>query len=91
MFSRNRLRKIKWLIFGRPDVPPIGFEVNPKISEYTNLPYWPRYYSFALLYNGGMPIELIAKKYNVTRERVRQCLWKAYRNNEVRVLNGKNI
>jgi DNA-directed RNA polymerase sigma subunit (sigma70/sigma32) len=40
--------------------------------------YVPRSNNMMLGYLTGESIEDIAKEFNVTRERVRQCLWKVY-------------
>lgn len=72
------LRDIKWKLFGRPAFPPKDFKVIAKINQYTGIPYFPRHYDMARMYLNGIDPWHIAKRHNVTRERVRQCLWKAY-------------
>lgn len=75
----SKLRQAYWRIFGRPDFPPRnGFVVRSKMNLYTDKPYWPRYALMALHYVNGASVSELAQQYNVTHERVRQCLWKAY-------------
>ena len=69
----------KWKLFGMPDVPPCPINTAKKINRFSGKEYFPRYLTMAHLYNKGWHIESIAILHNVTRERVRQCLWKAYR------------
>ena len=73
------LRNLKWTVFGTPDLPPRDFEVTYLVNQYTGKEYLPKYMNMAELYLSGVDIEVIAKAYNCTRERVRQCVWKAYR------------
>ncbi len=74
-----KFRELLWEFVGRPDVPPKVFKVKPKKNAYTNKLYMPRHYEMAAMYLDGKSVEEIANCYNVTRERIRQCLWKAYR------------
>lgn len=76
---RNKLRKLYWLLLGIPDLPPKDFIVKFKINEYNGKIYAPRSNTMAQLYVAGRSVEDIAAIYNVTRERIRQCIWKAYR------------
>lgn len=72
-------RHFLWRIFGWPDLPPKDFIVRNKVNQYSGKEYQPRYDTMALLYLDGKSLLEIAEIYNVTQERVRQCLWKAYR------------
>lgn len=79
---KRKIREFIWNIFGRPECPPKDIDLKSKINPYTKKQYEPRYYSMVKMYiNNNLSLEEIAKKHNVTRERVRQCLWKAYRDN----------
>jgi hypothetical protein len=78
---KRRLYAFWWKIAGYPDLPPKIFNLEAKRNTYTAQLYWPRYYDMAYRYLQDEPIESIANGYNVTRERVRQCIWKAYREN----------
>ena len=79
---KYKLLKLYWKLFGRPDCPPKKFSVDLKVNQYTTQTYYPRYRSMALEYQKGVSVEDIAEYYGVTRERVRQCLWKAYYDSE---------
>lgn len=73
-----KFRHVWWSIAGQPDFPPRDF----KSSEYEGLygaPHRPRSYDMIHLYLSGRDAHYIAQRYNVTRERVRQILWKGYR------------
>lgn len=72
-----KFRKTIWFIFGKPDIPPRDFKIN--LKSYNTLP---RYIKLTNLYLLNQDIETIAKTNNITRERVRQCVWKAYRDYE---------
>ena len=81
----NLWRKFKplyWKLFGYPDFPPSDFQILAKVNKYTDKVYIPRYQVMSFLWQDGHSVEDIAKCYNVTRERVRQCLWKSYRDSE---------
>ncbi len=65
------LKHLYWHYFGYPDLPPRTFTVKTGTREF-------RYHTMARIYLNGSTIEEIAKSYNVTRERVRQCIWKVY-------------
>lgn len=69
----KRLLTFYWQVFGYPDIPP-KFILWRAIRIYK-----PRAYEMNRRYLIGCSLEEIAKQYNVTRERVRQCLWKVYR------------
>lgn len=64
---RLKLTHLKWFMFGLPDFPP-RFE-----------PQSLRINSIALMYWVGCKPDAIASTFNVTRERVKQILWKEYR------------
>jgi hypothetical protein len=77
MDLRVKLRHAIWKLFGRPDLPPKDFKVEHRINPRTN-----RFYDRCVMsqaYVNGITIERIAMQYNVTRERVRQMIWKSYR------------
>lgn len=79
MTLQYKLREILWKIFGRPDCPPKVKKFNPlRIREFDGAPYLPRANVMYYAYTKGMSIENMSVAYNITRERVRQCLWKAY-------------
>lgn len=82
-----RIRHLIWKLFGTPDLPPRNFKLKSKYNQYTKKFYFPRSYKMASMYRFGYNIEDVANVFNVTRERVRQCIWKAYRENEIN--NGK--
>lgn len=73
------LYELWWRVTGYPDQPPLVFKIEPKIHEDGSQYYYPRYQHMALMYLNGHTIESIAELNGVTRERVRQCIWKAYR------------
>lgn len=80
----KKIRHLIWQLFGRPELPPRNFRLIAKINKYNNKQiYIPRYYEMANMYLNNYDLIDIAKEYNVTRERVRQCIWKAYRENEM--------
>lgn len=69
-----------WRIFGFPETPPkYLLKVIPRVNQYTLDVYYPRSYAMAILYKRNLSIEDISQVAKVTRERVRQCLWKVYR------------
>lgn len=72
------LKHIYWKYFGYPDLPPKSFKIQPKMNQYTDKFYFPRHYIMANMYVNGFNLKEIAEHYNVTRERVRQCIWKCY-------------
>lgn len=74
----KKLRHFYWRYFGHPDVPPQDFPLLPSINEYTGKVYFPRFMEYNKEYRENLDIAEIAKKNNVTRERIRQCLWKSY-------------
>lgn len=75
---RVKLRHLFWKWFGQPDVPPQDFPILPAISEYSGRIYFPRFLEFNKEYRQNANLEIVAKNNNVTRERIRQCLWKSY-------------
>lgn len=76
----TKIRELYWQVVGWPDVPPRNFPYkSSKISPYTGKPLKMRCFSIASDYSNGLSLEFIATMNNITRERVRQCLWKAYR------------
>jgi predicted DNA-binding protein YlxM (UPF0122 family) len=78
---KKRLRKLWWRIFGWPDTPP-PFKIKARTNAYTGKLYYSKADLMANKYINGLTIQEIAKFYNVTRERVRQCIWKSWRDNE---------
>lgn len=74
----KKLRHLYWRYFGQPDVPPQDFPLLPSISEYSLKVYYPKYFKYSIHFRNGYSLEEIAVKERVARERVRQCLWKAY-------------
>jgi len=77
---KKRTIRLYWTLFGWPDFPPKLKNFNEKrVNPYSGNLYTPRYNTIYMEYLCGLSIEVIAKRYNVTRERVRQCCWKAYR------------
>ena len=77
-----KIRRLYWRIFGQPNYPPLDFTLIDKINLYTDEPIVPRYQRISSLYLIGIDIQSISDYYNVTRERVRQCVWKSYREHE---------
>lgn len=76
----NKLLKLKWFLFGLPDYPPRSFEVLAYKSVYNNgEPFFTRGQEVSKKYLAGAEPEQLAKELNVTRERVRQILWKDWR------------
>lgn len=75
---RRMFRRFYWKLFGRPDVPPRDFKVMWRRNIYTGGRYYSRACMVAGDYLAGSDIETIAKQYNVTRERVRQIVWKEF-------------
>lgn len=74
-----KFRRLLWKLFGTPDVPPKASGLRYfKTNLYSGEDYIPRYYLFYKQYNEGWSLESIAHFNKVTRERVRQCIWKAY-------------
>lgn len=67
------IKHLYWKYFGYPDLPPKSYSVNLK-----NLNR--RYNKIALSYLLGDTLEDISKFHNLTRERIRQCIWKVYWN-----------
>jgi len=77
---KHKLLRLYWEVFGRPDLPPKLTSFNEKrVNQYSGNIYVPRYNSIYMEYLYGLPIEVIAQRHNVPRERIRQCCWKAYR------------
>lgn len=75
----NKLRLWYYFYFA-PDLPKqSAIRTDPVINRYSLTPYYPRYVIMAIMYKDGWTIQEIAEKFNVPRERVRQCLWKAAR------------
>ncbi len=74
-----KLKHLFWKYFGYPDLPPRTFKATFIINQYTGKSYFPRYMRMANMYLNGYNIQDIANEYNVTQERIRQCLWKSYR------------
>ena len=72
------LKHLYWKYFGYPDLPPRTFKATFIINRYTGKPYFPRYMRMANMYLNGYKLQDIADEYNTTRERIRQCIWKAY-------------
>lgn len=77
---KRKLRDLYWSMFGWPEYPPKDFEPKLKLvpKEAGGL-IISKYYQMAYFYVNGVKPEDIAELFGVTRERVRQCLWKAYR------------
>lgn len=75
---KRKLRRLYWRWFGRPDVPPKDFKVMWRRNPYTGERFYNKSCMMAGDYLAGSPIEVIAKQYNVTRERVRQIIWKEF-------------
>lgn len=73
------IRHLYWRLFGYPDLPPKSFRVKPRRNPYTNNLYFPRSYIMTNMYLNGFELQEIADHYNVTRERIRQCIWKCYK------------
>jgi len=59
-------------------------DVYAIVNRYSLKPYYPRYLLMAIMYKDGWDVNEIAEKFNVTRERVRQCLWKVSRRRGVK-------
>lgn len=78
MKLRTKFRHAVWRIFGHPDYPPKFTVIRPP-NLFTGGPSTNRIYDMAEAYMAGESIPSLAERYNVTRERIRQCLWKAYR------------
>lgn len=74
-----KLLEIYWQMFGYPELPPKDFVVKPIERDYDGTYYMPKSYQVAEEYLSGTPVEELAEKYKITRERVRQLLWKAYK------------
>ena len=74
----KKLRHLYWKYFGQPDVPPQDFPLLPAINEYNGNSYFPRFLEYNKQYRENPDIAEVAEKNNVTRERIRQCLWKSY-------------
>lgn len=70
-----------WSVFGYPDYPPKLKNHNPRLNSVTRGVVVTRSYSMYRFYCSNGDIQTIADFYDVTRERVRQCLWKEYRRN----------
>lgn len=80
MKIKHKLLELYWKLFGQPDVPPKLKNYKPEVlNKFSGELYIPRRNDMYEFYCSGATIEDIAKIYNVTRERVRQCCWKAYR------------
>lgn len=77
------IRHLIWRIFGYPDSPPKNFKIKFSYHFPSDKVYLKRYLQMAFLWQQNYSLEDIAKEYNVTRERVRQCIWKAYIENEM--------
>ena len=76
---KYKYRRIVWSTFGYPEAPPRDFVYLG--SEFLKSQV------VVLRYLKGEQIYSIAQDYNVTRERVRQIVWKYYRTYE-RSLNA---
>lgn len=74
----KKLRHLYWKYFGQPDTPPQDFPLLPSVNEYNLKVYYPKYFKYSVHFRNGTSLQEIADKEKVTRERVRQCLWKAY-------------
>lgn len=79
MTLKAKLRRIWWGIVGCPDYPPTDGNIATRISQYSGKFYVPRSFYVYIRYANGESIEDIATSLNVTRERIRQILWKEYR------------
>ncbi len=79
----KKIKHLMWKLFGYPDLPSRNFKLKSKINKYTGNNYIPNYYKIASLYKEGYTLEILASIFNITRERARQCIWKAYRENEM--------
>lgn len=72
MKLKTKLRHLKWFLFGKPDYPPrvlslkfpIGVSKRAELINY--------------LYTIGISPEDISQRFGITRERVKQLVWKAY-------------
>ena len=84
-YSKIKFRRLCWKLFGCPDLPPKPYSLVNKFNQFTSKGYTPRYQRMAVMYLADLSIEVIADQYNVTRERVRQNIWKAYRDYETRI------
>jgi DNA-binding transcriptional regulator YdaS (Cro superfamily) len=71
-------RTLWWKLVGTPDLPP-RFKLAPRLSIYTGKPLTLRSQIMAEQWLAGDTVDEIATKAVVTRERVRQCIWKEYR------------
>lgn len=71
---RNLYYRSRW----RPDVPSIE-AVRDGLWSMPEENHPGPYTTVALCYCWGASLEEIARSQNVTRERIRQCLWKIYR------------
>lgn len=74
----KKLIHLYWKYFNRPEIPPQDFPIIPRINTASFDVYVPEYLKYTIMYRNEMTLEEIAEKQNKTRERIRQCLWKAY-------------
>lgn len=73
-----KIRHLYWKYFGQPDFPPQDFPISFDTSPRGDKVIFPNYLRYTLYFRAGFSVEEISSKVNVTRERVRQCMWKAY-------------
>jgi hypothetical protein len=69
---RIKLRHLKWFLFGKPDYPP---RIMPQLKSPLVMS---RSELIGFLFAVGGRADEIAQDFNITRERVKQILWKAY-------------
>lgn len=79
MTFKYRIRQILWAFVGTPELPPKDAKILLRANPYTGRTYMPRSYYVYIRYSNGEKLEDIAKSLDITRERVRQLLWKEYR------------
>lgn len=75
-----------WKLLDKPesDLPPKDFEIVERINSLTGKLLRPRANEMTRMWKSGKSAEEIASHFNVTRERVRQCIWKTYRSSKIK-------